>query len=117
MMTEGMEAHEVTEDPQRRFIASARRTLTAFLDGLALSGPVAVLCHSDADGLAAGAILVRTLRTRGREARAVSTAKAEGAWTPGTLTALSQAVPDASGLIVCDLGVRSRPVWPGIATL
>ncbi|HEY0790178.1 MAG TPA: hypothetical protein VGD78_03850 [Chthoniobacterales bacterium] len=112
-----MKAGEVTANRQSQFIERSRQTLDRFLTGLDPAGPIAVLCHSDADGLAAGAILVRALRRNGRAAHGVATGKAGSAWSPETLAFLRKEVPQAVGLVVCDLGVRSRPVWPGMATL
>ena len=42
--------------------------------------PVAVLCHFDADGLAAGAIMVRALSRAGWSATPLPIGKGETAW-------------------------------------
>lgn len=68
-----------------------------------------VLCHSDADGLAAGAIIGRALG-----AEVVATGKGGNAWAPGIAENLAAKNPGA--LVVCDLGLRAEPVLPGVPT-
>lgn len=84
-----------------------------FADALP-TGPVAVLCHSDGDGLAAGAILVHALRRAGRTVAVEVTAKGGGAWTDDSRERLARHSP--VGLFVTDLGCRPEPVLPGVPT-
>lgn len=86
-----------------------------FADWLAAHpGPVAVLCHSDGDGLTAGAILTLALRRAGRAVAVEVTGKGGGAWSPGTAEKLAAHRPAA--LVVADLGCRAEPVLPGVPT-
>ncbi len=71
-----------------------------------------VLCHSDADGLAAGAVLTAALRRAGfPRVDALATGKGGSAWSDETAALLASRRPDA--LVVTDLGVREEPVWDG----
>ena len=71
-----------------------------------------MLCHSDADGLAAGAILTTVLRRAGLpKVEVLATGKAGSAWSDETAALLASRQPGA--LIVTDLGVREEPVWDG----
>ena len=77
---------------------------------------VHILCDSDADGLPAGAILVRTLRAAGfAEVSAEPRLKGESAWGDEVLERLRLRDPDA--LIVADLGSRDGDLLPGVPTL
>ena len=95
------------------FVVECRRQFAAFTAGAkSKGGSVLVLCHSDADGLAAGAILTLALRRAGLEpVEAHATGKAGSAWSDETLAMLAARLPAA--LIVTDLGVRAEPVWDG----
>ena len=77
--------------------------------------PVAVLCHNDGDGLAAGALLARTLRRGGFTVVVETTAKGEHAWHPAIRERLQRAAPQA--LLVADLGSRAEPVLADVPTL
>lgn len=81
-----------------------------FLSAQPLKTEFVVLCHSDADGLAAGAILVRRLQRTGRQVRALCTGKGGNAWDAETARRLLALEPDCGALIVCDLGVRAEPI-------
>ena len=77
---------------------------------------VHVLCDSDADGLPAGALLVRALRTAGfAEVTAECRLKGESAWGADVLERLGRQSPGA--LIVADLGSRDGDLLPGVPTL
>ena len=106
-------AEAAAEDLPPDFLARSRRRFTHFVEGAQrASGPVLVLCHSDADGLAAGAILTLALRRAGlSQVEAVATGKAGSAWSDETRALLAARQPAA--LIVTDLGVREEPVWDG----
>ena len=86
-----------------------------FAAGLVPGRPVAVLCHSDADGLAAGAILARALRRAGHAVAVEVTGKGEDAWRSAVADRLARHAPQA--LLVADLGSRDRPVLGGVPTL
>ncbi|MDT7951377.1 MAG: hypothetical protein RQ966_07715 [Acetobacteraceae bacterium] len=79
------------------------------------TGPVVVLCHFDADGLASAAILVRALRALDRPALPVVIGKTETPWDPAVGLRLSDLAP--AGLILADLGMRPEAVLPGCPTL
>lgn len=95
------------------FVAAGRAKLARFVaDARGRSGGVLVLCHSDADGLAAGAILTAALRRAGLpQVDVLATGKGGNAWAPETGSLLAERRPGA--LIVTDLGVRGEPVWDG----
>ncbi|WP_338663063.1 hypothetical protein VQH23_23360 [Pararoseomonas sp. SCSIO 73927] len=93
----------MTPDEARRAFEGARR-------GFDPSRPPLVLCHHDADGLAAGAILARALP--GAAARVIG--RGEGAWTEET--AAEVRARDPGGLLVADLGTRAAAVVPGLPT-
>lgn len=78
-------------------------------------GPIAVLCHSDADGLSAGAILTRSLRQAGLDVYVDVTRKGESAWSEGVRARLEALQP--AGLIVADLGSREEPILPDVPTI
>lgn len=90
----------------------------AWLDGLpeGRRTHVHVLCDSDADGLPAGALLVRALRSAGFSAvTAEARRKGESAWGSEVLARLRECAPGA--LIVADLGSRDGELLPGVPTL
>ncbi|GGB40769.1 hypothetical protein GCM10011380_32790 [Sphingomonas metalli] len=94
---------------------AARLAMAEALDGFAGEGPVVVLSHFDADGLAAAAILVRALRTAGRQAEPLVIGKTGSPWDGDTASRIAAFGP--AGLIVADLGTRPEPVLPGCPTL
>ena len=97
------------------FAAQCRRRFARFVDAHAHLAtpdrPLLVLCHSDADGLAAGAIIGRALSGA---AEVIATGKGGNAWAPGMAATLAAKRPAA--LIVCDLGLRAEPVLDGTPT-
>ncbi len=97
------------------FVQGAQERFRAFVQRIDHERPVAVLCHSDVDGLAAGALLVRTLRDQGYNVVAETTGKGEHAWHEVVRARLAQASPGA--LLVADLGSRAEPVLPDVPTL
>jgi len=96
-------------------IQSVQERFREFVRLLDHEQPVAVLCHSDVDGLAAGALLARTLRQLQYTVVAETVGKGEHAWHPAVGARLREAAPGA--LIVADLGSRAEPVLPGVPTL
>lgn len=85
------------------------------LDSFGRQGPIVVLCHFDADGLGAAAILVRALRQAGRSAEPLIIGKTGSPWEAPTRTRIQALQP--AGLIVADLGTRAQAVLPGCPTL
>lgn len=80
------------------------------------SGKPAILCHDDADGLSAGAILWHALTRIGREPRPVRVVgRGESAWSAALRDELAADAP--AGLVVTDLGVQAGTILPGIPTL
>ncbi len=94
------------------FLRAARKRFTEFVAGT--PGTIAVLCHSDADGLASGAIITRALTGHGRKVVPLTTGKGGSAWSDESRDALTKSWTDA--VIVCDLGLRADPVLPGKPT-
>ncbi len=99
------------------FLADARRKFARFVaEATERPGRVLVLCHSDADGLAAGAILTLAVRRAGLpEVEVHATGKGGSAWSDETRALLDARQPGA--VIVTDLGVREEPVWDGAPLL
>ena len=95
--------------------AAAREAMSAALAGFDGDGPIAVVSHFDADGLASAAILLRALRVAGRAAEPLVVGKSASPWDgemPARIAALQPC-----GLILADLGTRPEPVLPGCPTL
>ncbi|WP_037523916.1 DHH family phosphoesterase [Sphingomonas sp. Mn802worker] len=88
--------------------------MARFLDDVP-TGRIVVAGHFDADGLSAVAILLRALRTSGREAEAAIVGKGETPWDKSFADHLHAMSP--AGLIVTDLGTRGEPVLSGVPTL
>jgi single-stranded-DNA-specific exonuclease len=59
--------------------ASAGQQFATWLASHLSDAKLCILCHSDADGIAAGAILDRALRRSGREVATIVTRKFENA--------------------------------------
>ncbi len=96
------------------YVAASRERFARFVEQAcaAKEKGTLVLCHSDADGLAAGAILTLVLRRAGLPGVEVfATGKAGSAWSDETVALLAARQPGA--LIVTDLGVRAESVWDG----
>ena len=111
----------MTEPPE---LIEVRDTFRSFIEKLDRSAvpaprgaPSIILCHSDADGLASGAVLGVALERLGfTEVSTLVTGKGENAYTPGTRERVKEAAPEA--LIVVDLGCRAEPpVAEGVPTL
>ncbi|MGF3021649.1 hypothetical protein ACQVP2_02315 [Methylobacterium aquaticum] len=76
-----------------------------------------MLCHDDADGLSAGALLARALaQTAYGFPRVRVIGRGESAWSDAVRAELA-AGPSVAGLIVTDLGVQAEPVLPGVPTI
>lgn len=80
-----------------------------------VAGPIVVLSHFDADGLAASAILTRALRQAGQVVEPLVIGKTESPWDAAVGDRIGALSP--SGLIVADLGTRPDPVVIGCPTL
>lgn len=96
------------------FLRDLAAPFAGFVGGLTPGRPVAVLCHSDCDGIGAGAILVRALEPLGHTVAVEVTGKGGSASAPGIAPRLARHDPQA--LIVADLGVRAEPVLAGVPT-
>lgn len=102
--------------PLEQALGPARGRAAAFLRALAPSARVAVFCHFDADGLAAGALFGRGLARMGfTDVQVVHSDRGENAFSAGARERLAALRPDA--LIVTDLGVHRAGVLPGVPTL
>jgi single-stranded-DNA-specific exonuclease len=77
--------------------------------------PALVLSHDDADGLSAGALLVRALERAGRPVRIRLVGRGESPWSDALAAELRTL--DLGGLVVADLGVRPEPLAPGVPTI
>ncbi|WP_375390609.1 DHH family phosphoesterase [uncultured Sphingomonas sp.] len=95
--------------------AAAAAAFAVALDGWDRARPVIVVGHSDADGLAAVAILVRALHAAGWTAAPRIVGKGETPWDKPLAAELAERAP--GGLIVTDLGTRPEPVLPGTPTV
>ena len=86
-------------------LAASLVPFRAFLEAVPAGGHVVVLCHFDADGLAAGALFGRGLPLLMPEARVsvVPSLRDESAFTDAARDRLRALAPDA--LVVTDLGV------------
>ena len=106
-------AEAAAEDLPADFLTASRRQFARFVEeAKGVGGSVFVLCHSDADGLAAGAILTLALRRAGLpQVEVQATGKAGSAWSDETRALLAARRPEA--VIVTDLGVREEPIWDG----
>jgi single-stranded-DNA-specific exonuclease len=94
-------------------------TVAGFAETLARfgAGTPVVLCHDDADGLAAGAILARALAgTPHGPARVRVIGRGESAWSDAVRAELA-AGPPVSGLLVTDLGVQAEAILSGLPTV
>lgn len=90
----------------------------AFARATAGFGPDApvVLCHDDADGLSAGALLARALARAGRSPGPVRViGRGASPWSAPIRDELAARRP--GGLVVTDLGVQAGAILPGIPTV
>jgi single-stranded-DNA-specific exonuclease len=90
----------------------------AFARAVAGFGPGApvVLCHDDADGLSAGALLGRALARAGRSPGRVRViGRGESPWSDALRRELASQGP--GGLVVTDLGVQDGAILPGVPTV
>lgn len=100
---------------QAAFVEQLQHQFQAFAGRLSRGPTIAVLCHSDVDGIAAGAILTRALQQIGHTVAVEVTRKGEHAWSSSVRDRLAQSRPQA--LIVTDLGSRDQPVLEDVPTL
>lgn len=96
--------------PAARQVAAFRRAVDGFGPG-----PVLILGHNDADGLAASVILGRGLERSGRQVALRILRRGESPWSPEMRDEVAGRAP--GGLIVTDLGLRDAPIAPGVPTL
>lgn len=96
------------------WIRDARSAFLGAVDRFDPARPALVLTHNDADGLSAGALLMRALRGAGRAADIRVLGRGEGAWSEETAAELRARAP--GGLLVSDLGVEEGAPLPGLPT-
>ncbi len=96
------------------FIREARARFAAFRASVPEGAPLSILCHSDGDGLAVGALLARAWERDGGCVEVAVTGKGGNAWdAEGRALLLRLGGGRAPiALAVCDLGVRAEPVLP-----
>ena len=90
----------------------------SFLESLprGTAARVHILTDADADGLPAGALLVRAMHAAGYANVSVETrGKFENAWMPSVHERLRSVAPEA--LLIVDLGARPDTILPGVPTL
>ncbi|AWI87043.1 phosphoesterase [Methylobacterium sp. DM1] len=90
----------------------------AFTEAVSGFGPGApvILCHDDADGLSADALLWRALARAGREPGPVWVIGRGGsAWSPAIRDECAALAP--AGFVVTDLGVQAGTILPGVPTV
>ena len=88
--------------------------LSALPNGTATD--IHILTDADADGLPAGALLLRALQAAGYSHVTVETrGKFENAWMPQVHKRLRQRAPEA--LLIVDMGTRPDSLLPGVPTL
>ncbi|HEY0735537.1 MAG TPA: DHH family phosphoesterase [Herpetosiphonaceae bacterium] len=100
---------------QAALVEQLQQQFQAFVGRLSRGPAIAVLCHSDADGIAAGAILTRALQQIDHTVAVEVTRKGENAWSPSVRERLAESNPQA--LIVTDLGSRDQPILENVPTL
>lgn len=100
-------------EPEAR--AATARALSDALQTFDRSRPVAIVCHFDADGLSAAAILIRSLERAGWASTPFVIGKGETPWDQATAARIGAHAP--GGLILADLGTRPEPVLPHCPTL
>ncbi|MGQ9683024.1 MAG: DHH family phosphoesterase [Anaerolineae bacterium] len=94
----------------------ATQQMSAFLDAQPAWAHHVLLCHNDADGLAAGVLFYRALQRTGRgHVTLQTTGKGQSAWSTASLRQIAAAHPQV--LVVLDLGSRPQPLFPGVPTL
>jgi single-stranded-DNA-specific exonuclease len=94
---------------------AAQAAFADAIDSASHNGTIVVLSHFDADGLAAAAILVRSLHADGRRVEPLVIGKTGSPWDPEIAAQIAGL--DPALLIVADLGTRAEPVLPGCPTL
>ena len=95
--------------------ADTQARFRVFVQQRSTDDRIAILCHSDADGLAAGAILARALSAHGFHVQTEVTGKGGSAWSDASRAQLARHKPTA--LIVADLGSRDEAILEGVPTL
>lgn len=94
---------------------ASRAAMVDALEQFGRTGPIVILSHFDADGLASAAILTRALEAGGYIAAPLVLGKAETPWDPEIGSRIAAHQP--AGLVLADLGTRATAVLPGCPTL
>ena len=94
---------------------AAHEALRDALGGFDRDRALLVICHFDADGLSAAALLVRALQRTGWAAVPLIAEKGETPWDPEF--AIRAAAHHPGGMILCDLGTRPEPIVLGCPTV
>jgi single-stranded-DNA-specific exonuclease len=79
------------------------------------SGPIAVACHNDVDGITAAVLCADAIERLGKVAITLVAARGEHVHTDAMRARIRAAAPAA--LIVCDMGSRGAPIVPEIPTV
>lgn len=99
-------------------LVEARELFENFIAQLPDSGPVAILCDGDVDGLGAGVVLWYLLEKRGfkpERLKNLHTPKGNNAFTPVMRDTIMDLKP--AGLFVLDLGINQFDLAPGVPVL
>ncbi|RPI25550.1 MAG: DHH family phosphoesterase, partial [Acidobacteria bacterium] len=99
----------------RAFMDCVQSKFSEFAGKIARDERIAVACHNDVDGLAAGSILGRSLAAAGSLVSVFTTGKAQTPWSPEIIEKLAAVRP--AGVIVADFSPRSAQLLPGIPAL
>ncbi len=104
------------QEELRPLVEEAVGRFKAFLEKCPRSAHTLIISHSDADGVAAGAIMYRALERLGFEDFSIIiTGKGQNAYTPATRKQAADFAPER--LFVLDLGCKAEPVVEGVPTL
>jgi single-stranded-DNA-specific exonuclease len=102
--------------PLPQALEPARERFATWLSGLPRDARLIVFCHSDADGLASGALLGRGLPRLGfDDVHVLPSSRGESAFSEPARARLREV--GAQALIVADLGVNEAGVLSGVPTL
>ncbi|HYB98938.1 MAG TPA: DHH family phosphoesterase [Candidatus Limnocylindrales bacterium] len=101
--------------PPTLLAADVRKRFSDALRNFDAQKPVLVMGHHDADGLSATALLVRALRSSGREVITRIVGRGENPWSKSMAAELEPLA--LAGLMVADLGVRPGTIKSDAPTI